>query len=143
LPLERQVKAMARQGLKTTSQSLFDQLWEVAKVLRPLGCVWASMFESRWCCLWMNPGGRCFLPSIQKGRNNKVAYLDHGQFARCVLFGTRESFVPRYEGPFARFYSVLETCKLLGIHPHRYLKHVVDTAFHGQPFLLPHEFKER
>jgi transposase len=41
------------------------------------------------------------------------------------------------------FYSFLETCKLLGINPHRYLKYVVDAAFHGQPILLPHEFKER
>jgi hypothetical protein len=36
------VKAMARFGLQITSQSLFDQRWELAKVLRP---VWLRLGE--------------------------------------------------------------------------------------------------
>lgn len=35
LPLERQVEIMARQGLETTSQSLWDQIEAAAKVLQP------------------------------------------------------------------------------------------------------------
>ncbi len=35
LPLERQVRMMARQGLEVTSQTLWDQSWALALVVRP------------------------------------------------------------------------------------------------------------
>lgn len=35
LPLERQVRMMAREGLEVTSQALWDQLWAAAEHLRP------------------------------------------------------------------------------------------------------------
>lgn len=35
LPLERQVRTMAREGLEVTSQTLWDQLWAAAQHLRP------------------------------------------------------------------------------------------------------------
>ena len=36
LPLERQVRKMRREGLRVTSQTLWDQLWALAAVLRPV-----------------------------------------------------------------------------------------------------------
>ena len=35
MPLERQVRKMRREGLRVTSQTLWDQLWALAEVLRP------------------------------------------------------------------------------------------------------------
>lgn len=35
LPLDRQVRQMARQGLRVTSQTLWDQIWALSVVLRP------------------------------------------------------------------------------------------------------------
>lgn len=35
LPLERQCRMMARQGLDVDSNTLFDQLWSLSQILRP------------------------------------------------------------------------------------------------------------
>jgi transposase len=43
LPLERQVRIMARHGLTVTSQALWDQLWQVAQWLRP---TWAALLAT-------------------------------------------------------------------------------------------------
>lgn len=43
LPLERQVRIMARHGLTVTSQALWDQIWQIAQWLRPS---WAALLAA-------------------------------------------------------------------------------------------------
>lgn len=85
LPLERQVRMMARSGLRVTSQTLWDQIHALKTVCEPLhDAIWRDVLsspvvyadETPWRMLKNNRSGRWYIWGVSSDRSACYRILD-------------------------------------------------------------------